>query len=247
MAAALDQAVADIAEGRVSVPTVATGPTLTLDLAGNETDIRRGIDGFDLGRPIPPGRYELHALGTPFTITVPVGWSMADNIPGATGFVDTTSTRAEAREVWFFRPTLLADPTQPQADVDDQVWWPLDDIDGWLENLIPDVVTEGPERVEFGGRDAVHFAAEPANSVCGLLQHCAGFVINTFLGPSAVSAWDFQPGIRDRVWWVDGGDQPPFIVIARTLADDLEFQTTAGALLATLMIGKPQPHPIAGD
>jgi hypothetical protein len=29
-----------------------------------------------------------NALGTPFRVTVPEGWSVADNIPGATGFFD---------------------------------------------------------------------------------------------------------------------------------------------------------------
>ena len=48
-----------------------TGPTLTLDLAGDEIDSLRGVDGFDLGAPIVPDTYELHALNTPFTVTVP--------------------------------------------------------------------------------------------------------------------------------------------------------------------------------
>ncbi len=240
IATQLDQTVADIAEDRINVPIVAIGPTLTLDLAGDEIDVPRGVDGFDLRVPIPPGTYELHALGTPFTLTIPEDWSMADNIPGATGFIEPLSGRGE---LWFFRPTLLADPAQPQADVGDQTWWPLDDIDGWLSNLIDDIVTTGPERTEIGGRSAVYFEAEPANSVCGGLPHCAGFVINTFLGPSAVSAWSFEPGSVDRVWWVDGGDEAPFVIIASALADDLEFQNRTDELLASLEIGEPLPHP----
>lgn len=239
----LDQTVADIAEDRINVPNLAIGPTLTLDLAGDEIDVPRGVDGFDLGAPIPPGTYELHALGTPFTVTIPEGWSMADNIPGATGFIDPSTSRKAPRELWFFRPTLLADPAQPQADVNDQIWWPLDDIDGWLRNLIEDIVTAGPEQTEIGGRSAVYFEAEPADSICGGLQHCAGFVINTFLGPSAVSAWSFEPGSVDRVWWVDGGDEAPFVIITSALADDLDFQDRTDELLASLEIGEPLPHP----
>jgi hypothetical protein len=239
----LDQTIGDIAEGRTTVPTIATGPTLTLDLAGDEIVVPRGVDGFDLGAAIEPGTYELHALGTPFTVTVPQGWLMGDNIPGATVFTEPSSSRDAPRDVWFFRPTLLADPAQPQADVDDQVWWPLDDIDGWLESLVDGIITAGPEPTEIGGRSAVYFEAEPAESVCGPLQHCAGFVINTFLGPSAVSAWAFEPGIHDRVWWVDGGDQPPFVIIASALSDDRTAQDRADELLASLEIGEPQPHP----
>jgi hypothetical protein len=83
--------------------------------------------------------------------------------------------------------------------------------------------------------------------VCGPFQHCAGFVINTFLGPSSVSAWAFEPGIHDRVWWVDGGDEPPFVIIASALPADINFQDRADELLATLEIGEPLPHPAADE
>jgi hypothetical protein len=80
-------------------------------------------------------------------------------------------------------PTLLADPTKPEADVQDQEWWPLDDIGGWLELLFDGIVTKGPEEIDLGGRSVIYFEAEVTDpDVCGPLQHCAGFVINTFLG-----------------------------------------------------------------
>lgn len=246
MAAQLDAAVADIAGGEITVPTVATGPTLTLDDAGNEIEVPRGVDGFDIGAHIAPGTYDLHALGTPFTVTVPPEWAMADNIPGATGFIEPGTTHENPRDVWFFRPTLLADPTQPQADIADQVWWPLGDIEGWLETVVEGIVTVGPEQTTIGGRSAIYFEAEVTNpDACGPFSHCAGFVINTFLGPSAVSAWAFEPGIHHRVWWIDGGDEPPFVIIASTPSNDRSFQPRADELLASLKIGEPKPHPAA--
>ena len=55
----IDQTIVDITEGRIDVPTVPTGDTLTLDLAGNDIDAPRGVDGFDLGVPIDPGTYDV--------------------------------------------------------------------------------------------------------------------------------------------------------------------------------------------
>jgi hypothetical protein len=143
------------------------------------------------------------------------------------------------------RPTVLADPTQPGAPVDAQVDWPLDDIDGWLDNLVDGIVTEGSESTRIGGRDAVYFEVEITDDrVCGSSDYCAGFVINTF-DDNSISGWAFEPGFHQRVWWVDGGDHEPLLIIAGTQSTDLSFQETADQLLSTLTIGDPQPHPVA--
>ncbi len=83
----IDEATTDITEGRIDVPSVPTGDTLTLDLAGNDIDAPRGVDGFDLGVPIDPGTYTLDALGVPLTLTIPPTWMAVDNIPGSTVIV----------------------------------------------------------------------------------------------------------------------------------------------------------------
>ena len=106
-------------------------------------------------------------------------------------------------------------------------------------------MTRGPEEIEVGGRSAVYFEAEVTDpDVCGPLQHCAGFVINTFLGPSQVSAWSFEPGVHHRVWWIDGGDHPPLVIIAANLAGNQDFGAPVDALLEGLVIGEFGPHPV---
>lgn len=141
-------------------------------------------------------------------------------------------------------PPLLADPTQPEADVEDQVWWPVDDIGGRLETLVDGIVTRGPEEVEAGGRSAIYFEAEVTDpNVCGAFQHCAGFVVNMFLGPSQVSAWAFEPGVHQRVWWIDGGSLPPLVIIAANLTDDQDFGPPVDELLEGLVLGEFGPHP----
>jgi basic membrane lipoprotein Med (substrate-binding protein (PBP1-ABC) superfamily)/DNA-binding SARP family transcriptional activator len=243
--ARLEGAIADVSEGLVTVPTVPTGPTLTVDYQGNEIVAPRGIDGLDLRVAIEPGTYEVDALGVPITINLGPEWWVLDNIAGATGFGQPESTGHGDREVWFFRPTLLADPTQPEADVEDQVWWPLNDIGGWLETLVDGIVTRGPEQIDVGGRSAVYFEAEVTDpGVCGPFQHCAGFVINTFLGPSQVSAWSFEPGVHHRVWWIDGGDHPPLVIIAADLTADQGFGEAVDELLEGLVVGEFGPHPV---
>jgi hypothetical protein len=101
-----------------------------------------------------------------------------------------------------------------------------------------------PQRTEFGGHGAWYFEAEVTDpGVCGPLAQCAGF-INVLLGPSYVSAWSFEPGSHHRIRWVDGGDQPPLAIIATTSSDDRSGQARADALLETLVIGEPGPHPV---
>ncbi len=243
--ARLDDAIVDISESRITAPPAPTGPTLTVDYQGNEIVAPRGIDGLDLRVAIEPGTYQVDALGVPIAINLGPEWWVLDNIEGATGFGHPESSGHGDREVWFFRPTLLADPTQPGADVQDQVWWPLEDIDGWLEALVDGIVTGDPQEVEVGGRPATYFEAEVTDpDVCGPFQHCAGFVINTFLGPSQVSAWSFEPGVHHRVWWIDAGDQPPLVIIAADFTGDHDFGKAVDELLDGLVIGEFGPHPV---
>jgi hypothetical protein len=101
------------------------------------------------------------------------------------------------------------------------------------------------ELVEGDLEAAWYFETEVTDpEVCGPFSHCVGFIINAFLGPSYVSAWSFTPGFHHRIWWVDGGDQPPLAIIAGTSSDDRSGQVQADALLDSLVIGEPGPHPV---
>ncbi len=256
MRARLDQIVADFGEGKIDAPSTPTGPLLTLDLDGNDVtdpepvtyELPPGVDGFAQDALLAPGTYEVSALGTPFTITIAGDWFVQVNEPGHTVFSHPEAERMGDRDVVFLRPTLLADPTNPGASLDRQVWWPLDDIEGWLDKLVDGIVAAGPEQTEIGGRPAVYFEVEITNEdVCGTFGYCAGFIINTFYDVGGISGQSFERGFRHRVWWVDGGDEPPLVIIASTRSGDRSFEARADELLGSLVIGEPGPHPLAGD
>jgi hypothetical protein len=136
------------------------------------------------------------------------------------------------------------DPTKSEADVSEQAPWPLDDIEGWAENIVDGIVTAGPERTQIGGRDAVYFEVEIASrDVCRSDDFCIGFVISTIDEFGGISGWAFELGFHHRIWWVDGGDEPPVLIIAATASADRSFQVQADELLDALVIGDPQPHP----
>jgi hypothetical protein len=257
MVARLDEIMAGIADGRIEVPTTPTGLVLTFDVLGNEVDrsvleeetfgaAPVGVDGLAQYAAIEPGTYKLGSLGTPVTITIDGDWWVQPNIAGHTVFSHPDSSSTGDRDAVLLRPTFIADPTQPGAPVDEQVAWSLDDIDGWLDEVVDGIVTSEPEATQFGGRDAVYFEVEITNEdVCGTSGYCAGFIINT-IDDDGISGWSFEPGFHQRVWWVDGGDHEPLVIIASTPSDDsgLSFQSDADQLLGTIQIGDPQPHPV---
>ncbi len=80
--------------------------------------------------------------------------------------------------------------------------------------------------------------------VCGNFSYCAGFLVNTIDEQGDISGWAFQPGVHQQVWWVDQDDEPPLVIIVATPSGDRGFQDQAAALLDTLVIGAPAPHPV---
>ena len=250
MIAVLDRVLDEIRSGRVEVPIVPTGPVLLLSRDGNEIDgpediedefSMSGVDGLD--GPIEPGTIEITALGTPLTLSFDDRWQAPRNAPGDTVFAGLGPDYDG--DVTFLRPHLLTDPTRPGDAVGATEAWPLDDIEGWLDNLVDGIVTAGPERVQIGGREAVYFEAEVTDrDVCGNFDYCAGFLVNTIDEQGNVSGWAFQPGVHHQVWRVDQGDEPPLVIIVTTPSYDRGFQDQATTLLDTLVMGEPAPHPV---
>ena len=251
----LDRFMADIAAGRIVVPLDPAGPVLVLDAAGNEItetpdlDAPAGIDFPQQFTPVPPGTYELTSLGTPLTVSLGDHWVVRDNVPGFTVFTNTGDEGSTGTTVAIVRPTVFGDPIRPAVGIGVMDVWPADEMtldrfDEWL-GLLPDGIVFGtPSRADIGGRDAVSFGVEVADDVeCGREGFCIGFLINT-MGADGITGWTFERGVHQRVWVIDGSGYPPLVIIAETLSDGLDFQATADALLETLVIGDPQPHPV---
>jgi basic membrane lipoprotein Med (substrate-binding protein (PBP1-ABC) superfamily)/DNA-binding SARP family transcriptional activator len=253
--ATLDRFMADVAEGRIVVPVQPEGPVLLLDGDGNEitgapdTDAPAGVDFPQQFTPISPGPYDLSALGTPLTVSLGENWVVRDNVPGFTVFTNTGEEGSTGTAVAIVRPTVFGDPIRPAAGIGVMELWPADEMtldrfDEWLGLLPEGIVVGTPSRADIGGREAVAFEVEIADDFeCGREGFCAGFLINT-IAPDGITGWTFERGLRQRVWVVDGGGHQPLVIIASTSDDDTDFQATADDLLATLIIGDPQPHPV---
>jgi hypothetical protein len=193
-------------------------------------------------QPVPAGRYRVETLGAPFLIDVPEGWWVQPNSFGYFVITDAASRGPGDRDIVMIRPSNLADPDQPGAPVDEQAGdWPLDDIDGWLDALVPGVVDGEPVATTIGGLGAVQFDVAITDDVdCGE-AYCVGFTTNRL-----VNGVTFDRGTGYRVWWIDGGEESP---IAITIGDgsDPEFTTRAEAVLDTMTFESIGPNPIPSE
>lgn len=189
---------------------------------------------------VAAGSYRVDTLGTPFSLTVDDGWWVQPNSSAHTVFTDPASVGPGDRDVVFLRPTGLVDPQQPQAARVAQVGWPLDDIEGWLEELIAGVVTGEPTTAMLGGRSAVRFEVRlDSDAVCGPEPYCVGFITN-----HSVNGFEFELNHRYVIYWVDQQAAPPVVVILGIPDGRESFEARADSLLETVAFGEPQPHPI---
>lgn len=253
MIATLDAIADDIAQGRIDIPTVPEGLYLVLNDDGTEVGDGPppvaangpvGVDGFRHGAPIDAGRYDVNALGTPVSLAVDGNWWVQVNEPGFTAFSSPGSRGAGDQDIVFLRPTILSDPSQPNASPSEQAVVPTADFDGWIDQLIDGVIVDGPTETEIGGRPAISFVAEVLDrQTCGTSGFCVGFAASSVDEQGNIVGVTFEWGSRYRVWWVDGGDEPPLVVVAATRSNDRAYEPTADDVLDTLVIGDPLPHP----
>lgn len=252
-----DQAAAVVDSSTTSTTTSSTPTTTepTTTAAATESPVAPVPVDFEFAS-IAPGEYVVDSLGTPFTVTIEGAWFVQPNRPGWTVFSDPGSFGPSDRDVVFLRPTVLGDPTDPGACCDVIDGWPLDDIEGWLENIVDGVVVTESVATELGGQDALTFDVEISSAeTCGEdyegegltgPRFCIGFVVNQVDGAGNIEGYSFEPRFRVRVYWVDQGDQPPIVVLAGSRAPgDQDFFERADALLSTVVFGDAQPHPLA--
>ena len=193
-------------------------------------------------QPVPAGRYRVETIGAPFVIDIPEGWFVQPNSFGHFVITDPESTGPGDRDIVMIRPSNIADPDQPGAPVEEQDGdWPLDDISGWLEALIPGVVDGDAVETTIGGLDAVRFDVAVGDDVdCGD-EFCVGFATNREVN----SMW-FDPDVRYRVWWIDGGDESP-IAVNIGAGSDAEFTERAQAVLDTVVFESIGPNPVPAE
>lgn len=190
------------------------------------------------GQPLDPGTYLVNTLGIAMSLTVGEDWHVQPNSAARFVLSDPASSGPGDRDIVFLRPTALADPDAPNAPRDQQEGWPIEDIRGWLDNLIGGVVDGEPLETTLGGLPAVMFDVSLGDSVdCGP-EFCVGFADNR-----GVNGLWFDPDVAYRVWWVDTGDFHPVAISVGTGRIGPEWFTTAQEVLDTVAFDEPGPHP----
>ena len=80
---------------------------------------------------------------------------MQPNEPGFFVLSDPASAEPDDRDIVFVRASGLSDPGAPHINAADQTGWPLDDIEGWLDNLAEGITITNRQNVNLGDRSAV--------------------------------------------------------------------------------------------
>ena len=188
--------------------------------------------------PIDVGTHRVTTLGTPFSFTVDEQWLVLPNQGGEFVLGDPASVGPGDRDIVFVRATGLSDPVAPNVSAADQPGWPLDDIDGWLDNLADGVTVTNRQTVELGDRSAVRFDLRIEDDFeCGT-EFCMLFVSNGVDNDKTLN-----PGVDFRVHWIDEGDSP-IVVVTGAGPEGAPFIERAEAVTATLAFGDAQPHPL---
>lgn len=188
---------------------------------------------------VPPGHYRVETIGAAFTISFDEEWWVQPNSDAQVVLTAPDSYDEGDRDLVMIRPSHLADPDRPGAPIEEQTGaWPIDDIEGWVEALIPGVVSCKPVQTTFGGLDAVMFDVAITDDVeCGD-NYCVGFATNR-----AVNGTGFFRRIGQRVWWIDGGDHSPIAVIVGD-GGDATFTEHAQEVIDTIVFESIDPNPI---
>jgi len=191
---------------------------------------------------VPSGDYRVETIGAPFTIDMPAGWSVQPNFGAHFVLSAPDSGGPGDRDIVMIRPSHLADPDQPNAPLDDQRGdWPLDDIEGWLAALPAGIVTGEPERTTVGGLEAARFDVSLTDEIgCGT-DFCVGFATNRDVHGIA-----FDRRIGYRLWWIDGGEHSPVVVVVGDGTDE-SFTSRAEAVLDTVVFESIGPNPIPAE
>lgn len=234
-ATAATTSTADSAAPVTTEPVATTAPATTAPAEGG------GLLDVEF-QPVPPGDYRVETIGAPFTISIPDGWWVRPNSFGHFVLTDAESMGPGDRDIVMIRPSNLADPDRPNVPAEEQAGdWPLDDIEGWVEAVVPGVIAAGPEGTTLGGLDAITFDVMLTDDVACGQEACVGFATNRLVN----SMW-FDRRIGYRVWWIDGGDESPIAVFIGD-GGEPDFTERAEAVLDTVVFESVDPNPIPAE
>lgn len=216
---------------RPSPSTTATTPEVTL----------LDVEGSSLGAVwLDPGRYLVPTLGTPITLQLPDGFGVMPNRDGRTVFFgDAFRAEPGGNELVLHRPRQFIDPTNPKVPAAERGAWPIDDVRGWIDALIPEIVVTDVQELTISGFDVVRFDVDVTDELGCVSVVCIEYATNgatgSFLGPEPI--W--------RVWWISQGELDPILVTVGAVRNRTEFLALATGIVENMEIGEPAPNPVS--
>jgi hypothetical protein len=189
-----------------------------------------------------PGTYRTGALGTPMSFTTTEPLNTQPNGGGIFVLSDIASRAPDDRDLVFIRVGTFADPTAPNAPIEEQAGWPADDFRGWLSELHDGVLATDPVETSVNGFDAIRVDLELSDDIeCGYARgFCVGFVNNNGHEIKALNK-----GAKYRVWVVDQGNEDPLAIVSGiALEEDASWYQRSTAVMETLSFGDVAPNPV---
>lgn len=196
--------------------------------------------------PVDPGQYRVEHLGTPFTFEIEGEWWVQESRNALIALTHPQSREPGDRDVVFMRPRGLAHPANPTVAVDDEEWWDLDDLDGWIKEAeSQSVEITNREAVTLGDRSAERFdLTVPSDFECNPNHPwCLGFAESI-----SVTGKAFEKRYSYRIYWVEDDFEPIAIIVGDQLGGT-EWFAVADDFLSTAAFGDSVPHPapLGGD
>lgn len=222
-----------------NVPTEASAAPVGTEAPTAEVTLL-DFEGSSLGVVwLEPGTYLVPTLGTPITMMLPDGFGVMPNRDGRTVlFGDPMRPEPGGNELVLHRPRQFIDPTNPRVPAAERGEWPIDDVRGWIDALIPEIVVSDVRELTISGFDAVRFDVDVSDELGCLSTVCIEYATNgltgSFLGPEP--SW--------RVWWISQGELDPILVTVGASRDRDEFLAIATEVVESMEIGEPVPNPV---
>ncbi len=192
---------------------------------------------------LEPGAYLVETIGAPFTVTIPNGFWVQPNANGLTVLTDKDSRGPGDRDIVFLRSSGMSDPAEPSVWFGDLDELFPNDLDAWLAGIPDGIVSAGPSMATLGGLEATTFDVFVDPSTECSEEECISFATNRLVNWAG-----FATDINYRVFWIDGDDESPVVVVIGDGGDETFLDTAAGVLESVefMSIG-PNPIPSEGN
>lgn len=186
--------------------------------------------------------WRIDTLDTPLTFSVPEDLVVIDNDNGLLIVTSSRSTGQGDRGIQFLRPARIADPADPEYNLNPTQGWDPRDIEGWIDAMPIGLAMENRTETSIGGFPAVQFDVTLTNDApeCRPDHRCASFGDN---GPW--SGIEIISNVHYRFWAIDLGDSDPVLIAAANRGPEEDWFNTVDQLLSTLAFGDIAPNAIS--